>query len=218
MKFVASYSCGKDSALAFYRAIQSGHTPIAILVSCNKKEQRSWFHGVDFSLLGKIADSLGVKLILCESEPENYNEKYEEALKKAVLLGAQGCVFGDIDIVGHREWDEERCRNAGVECMLPLWQEDREALTLEFIDAGFIGLVKCIDKVKLPEELLGQPLTYDIIDEFKRLGIDVCGENGEYHTLVVDGPLFTQKVIYKIGKIIEFDTIKAVDICETSIY
>jgi len=216
MKFAASYSCGKDSALALYRAIQSGHTPIAIVVSYNKNANRSWFHGVDSQLLNAIAASLNLKLILCESEPKNYNDKFEEALKKAKAYGAEACIFGDIDIENHRHWDEDRCQQAGLSCHLPLWQQNREDLTQEFIQLGFTALVKCIDKEKLPATVLGKPLTIQLIDEFRQYGIDVCGENGEYHTLVVDGPLFSKPIAYQIGKIIEFPHQKAIDLSISS--
>ena len=93
------------------------------------------FHGVDSKLPNAIADSLNLQLILCESEPENYNEKYEEALKKA-----KTCVFGDIAIEDHRHWDEERCQKAGLSCLLPLWQQNRESLTQEFSNIKAIDI------------------------------------------------------------------------------
>lgn len=212
MKIAASYSCGKDSTLALYRAIQNGHTPVAIVVSYNKNARRSWFHGVDSKLLNAIADSLNLQLILCESEPENYNAKYEEALKKARAYGAEACVFGDIDIEEHRHWDEARCQKAGLSCLLPLWQQNRVSLTQEFIQLGFTALVKCIDKEKLPDTILGKPLSFALVEEFNNYGIDVCGENGEYHTVVLDGPLFSKNIAYQIGDIHEFPNIKAIDI------
>ncbi|REE78660.1 uncharacterized protein (TIGR00290 family) [Paenibacillus taihuensis] len=212
MKFAMMYSCGKDSSLALYRMINEGHTPVALISAFNQEQGRSWFHGIPEELLRSVSESLGIPLIICHCRPEDYNEAIEEGLRKAVQLGAESCVFGDIDIEGHREWNEQRCTHAGLTCVLPLWQEGRRALTEELIHAGFKAAIKIVQSDILDDSFLGQTLTADLVDRIEAAGADPCGENGEYHTFVYDGPLFPEPIPTKFGEIIDFKTHKAIDI------
>ncbi|MCL1879392.1 MAG: diphthine--ammonia ligase [Actinomycetia bacterium] len=212
MDFAISYSGGKDSALALYRMIQKGHTPLAMITTIDPEQGRSWFHGIQDKLLWAVADSLGIPLISCNSTPETYNESFVNALKEARAMGARACVFGDIDIDDHRIWNEKRCVKANLACTLPLWQNDREAVLQELLSAGFKALIKIVDTDRLDESFLGQTLTNELIDRIRATGADACGENGEYHTLVYDGPLFSQPVPIKLGTIIDLGRYKAIDI------
>lgn len=142
MQFVMSYSCGKDSALALHRMVQKGHVPVALLVMVNRELGRSWFHGVDRDLLGEISDALGIPLLAAESTGEAYHIRFEQALRQAKAMGAERCVFGDIDIADHAAWGRARCEAAGMEAEFPLWQEDREALTREGDWPGLSGADK----------------------------------------------------------------------------
>ena len=103
-------------------------------------------------------------------------------------------MFGDIDIEAHKKWCLDRCNEAGIKGNFPLWQDDRESLTNEFLDYGFKAVIKKINLKALGEEFLGKELTKDVVNEVKNLGCDPSGENGEYHTLVFDGPIFRQGV------------------------
>ena len=212
MNFAISYSGGKDSALALYKTIKQGHKPVALITTVNVEQNRSWFHGIQNGLLHSVSSSLQIPLIICECTPNNYAQSFEKSLVKARLMGADSCVFGDIDINGHKDWNEERCQKAGLKCVLPLWQQDREMLTRETVAAGFKALIKIVDSKKLEDSFLGQTLTEPLIDKIKATGIDVCGENGEYHTFVYDGPIFTSPIAFEIGRIIDFGTHKAIDI------
>ncbi|MGL4373141.1 MAG: diphthine--ammonia ligase, partial [Turicibacter sp.] len=151
-KFIMSYSCGKDSTLALYRMIKSGHTPLSLLVTVDKKVCRSWFHGIPSHLLEDVSKSLNIPLLLVESGGQDYKETFEAALSKAKSEGAQACVFGDIDLEAHRTWCTDRCDAVGLEAVFPLWQEDREALTHEFIDTGFKTVLKNVKLEWLGEE------------------------------------------------------------------
>ena len=212
MNFAISYSGGKDSALALYRMIKQGHKPIALVTTVNIEHDRSWFHGIQDELLQSISSSLQIPLIICKCTPNDYAQLYENSLEKARLMGADSCVFGDIDIRGHREWNEERCQMAGLKCVLPLWQQDRETLVRETIASGFKAIIKIVDSRKLGDSFLGQTLTVSLIEEIKSAGVDVCGENGEYHTFVYDGPVFKSPVAFKTGKLIDFGGHKAIEI------
>ena len=212
MNFAISYSGGKDSALALHRMIKQGHTPVALITTVNAEQNRSWFHGIHNNLLRSVSSSLQIPLILCECAPNDYCHALESSLEEAQLMGADSCVFGDIDIDGHKKWNEELCHKLGLNCVLPLWQQDREILTREVISIGFRALIKIVDCEKLDASFLGQTLSESIIHKLKVLGVDICGENGEYHTFVFDGPIFTSPVTFQTGEIIDFGTHKAIEI------
>ena len=212
MKFVMSYSCGKDSTLSLYRMIKAGHEPLALLITVDKKVCRSWFHGVPKHLLEEVSKSLNIPLLLVESIGDNYKETFEEALGKAKEQGAEACVFGDIDLEAHRTWCTDRCEAVGLEAVFPLWLEDREALTHEFIDLGFTTVLKKVRLECLGEEFLGKVLTKELVEKIKATGSDACGENGEYHSFVYDGPLFSYPVSFEVGENILTETHGYLDI------
>ena len=185
-KFVMSYSCGKDSTLALYRMIKGGHKPVALLITVNKKGSRTWFHGVPEDLLKEVSKSLNIPLLLVKCEGEEYRDAFNNALKKAKEeLGAEACAFGDIDLEAHRTWCTERCDEANMEAIFPLWCEGREKLTFEFIDTGFKTVIKNVRLDVLSTEFLGKQLTKPVVEDIVKSGSDACGENGEYHTLVL---------------------------------
>lgn len=212
MRFVMSYSCGKDSVLALHRMVHAGHTPVALLVMLNQALDRSWFHGVDRGLLEAISDALKLPLLAVEATGEVYHTRFEEALRQAAALGAECCAFGDIDIVDNASWCRARCDAVGICPSFPLWQEDREALTREGIGLGYRALIKCVRNSALPRTLLGHLLDNEALSIMRERKVDLCGENGEYHTLVVDGPLFYHPVRVAVGEILDFGDISAIDI------
>lgn len=204
-KFIMSYSCGKDSTLALYRMIKEGHKPEALLITINKKDSRSWFHGVPENLIKEISKSMNIPLLLVDS---NGGNDYEVAFTKALIYAKEKynidvCVFGDIDLEPHRKWCRDRCDEANIEAIFPLWQEDREDLVYEFIDSGFKTVIKNVKLKCMGENFLGRVLTKDVVKEIKATGSDPCGENGEYHTFVYDGPLFKYPIDFSKKGIIK---------------
>ena len=163
-KFVMSYSGGKDCMLAMYRKIKEGWTPVALITTVKKDSVDSWTHSISKKLL------------------------------EAKKMGATTVIYGDIDIELHRQWDIDRATNAGLDYELPLWQGDREKVVHEFIDAGFKAIIKKVNLENMSEDFLGKTLDKPLIEEIKKTGSDACGENGEYHTFVVDGPLFSTPI------------------------
>lgn len=212
-KFVMSYSCGKDSTLALYRMIKNGHKPVALLITVDKKVLRSWFHGVPQDLLEEVSKSLNIPLLLVKCEGEEYKHAFNKALKKAKNeLGAEACVFGDIDLEAHRVWCTDRCNEANMEAIFPLWLENREKLTYEFIDSGFKTVIKNVRLDVLSTEFLGKVLTKEVVSDIVAAGSDACGENGEYHTFAFDGPLFKYPIKFKENGIITNETHGFLDI------
>lgn len=204
MKFVMSYSCGKDSTLALHKMIEAGHTPVCLLVMVKQDEDRSYFHGADPDMLKRYEAALGLPMILCPSDGARYHTALEAGLLKAKSMGAEGAAFGDIDLEANRAWEEARCRNTGLTPFFPLWQRGREDNVQELIRLGYRCLIKSVNNTQLPESLLGRYIDQDTMRIMKDAGVDVCGENGEYHTLAVDGPIFKTPLTFQTGGILRF--------------
>jgi conserved domain protein len=193
--------------------IKNGHKPVALLITVDKKVLRSWFHGVPESLLQEVSKSLNIPLLLVKCEGEEYKAAFNKALNKAKNeLGAEACVFGDIDLEAHRVWCTDRCDEANMEAIFPLWLEDREKLTYEFIDSGFKTVIKNVRLDVLSTEFLGKVLTKKVVSDIVAAGSDACGENGEYHTFAFDGPLFKYPIRFKENGIITNETHGFLDI------
>ena len=212
MNFVMSYSCGKDSTLALHKMIEQGHKPVALLVMVNEKVDRSFFHGADYAMLEAYSKCLELPLLITPSKGEQYHLAMEESLRKAKAMGAEAACFGDIDIEGNRMWAEERCANAELEAVFPLWQRNREENVYELVELGYQCLIKSINSTLLPKSILGKCIDNSSIEVMRECGIDICGENGEYHTLVVNGPVFKHPLPYQTGELLDFGDFSIVDV------
>lgn len=212
MKFAVSFSGGKDSVLALHEMVEAGHDPVALLVMYRQEAGRSWVHGIEPELLAAIGESLEIPLICCSAKSETYDEDMEHGLRQTQELGAQTCIFGDIDTPGHREWDEARCAAVGMNAILPLWKRDRMDAVRKTLDLGYRCLIKCVRNDILPVTWLGQPLSHAHVEQMLAQGIDACGENGEYHTVVVDGPLFSHAVAVENHGLVLLGQITAADL------
>lgn len=203
-KFVMSYSGGKDCMLAMYKKIKEGFTPVALITTIKKDSTDSWTHSINKRLLEEASKSLDIPIIYVECDISEYETEFEKKLLVAKEMGATTVVYGDIDIELHKKWDIDRATNAGLDYELPLWNKDREALVHEFIDSGFKAVIKKVNLENMSEDFLGKVLDKDLVEEIKKTGSDACGENGEYHTFVVDGPIFNNPIDLQIlGKTIE---------------
>ena len=200
MKCVVSYSGGKESALSLYRAINLGHTPILLITTFNTDKNHSYSHGISEVMLNRISDSLDIPSLPVKTTDEQYTRDFEKALTHAKKLGAQACVFGDVDIEGHRTWGSEICKSAGLEPLFPLWGEDRKSVVYEFADRGFVANISVVNTKYLSDTFLGKQLTRETADLIAAEGADICGENGEYHTFVSAGPIFKQPVAFSFGE------------------
>lgn len=198
-RFVASYSGGKDSALAVCRATEMGMVPMGLITTYNEEQDRSWFHGIPAPVLEQIGSAMGMPAALICTSGQQYRENFVKALQRQKALGAEVCVFGDIDIAEHLQWCSDVCRDAGIAPCFPLWQESREALVRESVLRGFTATVTVVDTRRLPPELLGEKLTLPLLEVIRSQGADICGENGEYHTFVSDGPIFQHPVPFMPG-------------------
>ena len=200
MKFAISYSGGKESALSLHKAVQQGHTPILLITTFNTDRNHSYSHGINETILTRVSDSLGIPSLLVKTTDTEYTSDFEKALTHAKNLGAEACVFGDVDIEGHFAWCSERCKNVGLEAIFPLWGRGRKDVVYDCIDSGFVANISVVNTKYLSEKYLGQQLTKEIAVSIAAEGADICGENGEYHTFVSDGPIFKHPVQFSFAE------------------
>ncbi len=194
--FFCSWSGGKDSCLALYHAIQQGGIPKTLFTMLTEDGQNSRAHRLPKTLLEQQAQKLNIPIIFGFSTKEKYEEKYQEILQEFKSEGIEGGVFGDIDVEEHREWCIRVCNTNGFGVFHPLWQRSRKELIEEFVDLGFKAMIVATQANKLGPEWLGKIIDDQVIIELERTGIDICGELGEYHTLVLGGPLFRSDLTF----------------------
>lgn len=205
--FACSWSGGKDSCLAYWKA-RSGGLKIGYLLNTYRRESgRVAFHGVRAELVCEQADSIGVELIQKEVNGENYEDMFLDALLQLKSHRVEGIVFGDMDVQQNRQWSEGVCRKAGLKSFFPLWEMDQKGILEDFISSGFKAIVVAVDSRFLDEGDLGHPIDKSWLDRIALAnaqgggpGITYCGENGEYHTFVYDGPLFESAVDFRLGQ------------------
>ena len=199
--FLCSWSGGKDSCLAFHRAVSVGARPVVLISMLREDGTSSRSHGLPAAVLHAQARSLGVPLILRSATWPDYEATFLDAVAEAKRMGACAGVFGDMDVEAHREWVVRTCGVAGVEPHLPLWKLPRDVVLREVVDLGYCArVVSCRADVPGPA-FLGRTIDDTLVQEFDALGIDPAGENGEYHTVVVDGPRFSTPLTLDTGEI-----------------
>ncbi|UTH73903.1 diphthine--ammonia ligase [Chromobacterium sp. IIBBL 290-4] len=212
LRALASWSGGKDSCLALWRAVQAGVQPAILLTMVDESGERSRSHGVRPEVLALQAAALGVPQRLARASWDAYREVFVAQLRQAAGEGVEAAVFGDIDLDSHREWEEQVCAEAGLRAVLPLWQERRERLAREFVDAGFAARIVMVNTALVDEKWLGRVFDHQLIEDMLAEGVDPCGEAGEFHTLVVDGPLFKQPLALRDGAVAKLGEYRALDL------
>lgn len=198
LRAVASWSGGKDSCLACYKAISNGFR-ITCLLNIISKGNRVMSHGLDSNLIVAQSEAVGIPIVQRETTWETYEKVFKDALrdlKKSMHI--EYAVFGDIHIQEHMDWVSRVCREVGITPVEPLWHIDCETILMEFINAGFEAILVNVRADIFGKEWLGRKIDRSLIEDFKKLqescNFDLCGEFGEYHTLVIDGPLFVKKL------------------------
>ena len=197
-KFLCSWSGGKDSCYAFYMAVKKGYKPTLLLNVMNEFGNRSRSHGIPKEVLIAQANAIGFPIHFFSSTWADYETKYIKKLKELVeVYPVSYAVFGDIDIESHKAWEEKVSDAANLKAVLPLWQGDRRQLVLDMIDAGIKAVIVSCNN-DLGSEFLGQTINIELVETLENMGIDACGENGEFHTLVVNAPFFKNKIQVEI--------------------
>ena len=212
MKAFCSWSGGKDSCLACYRAMREGLEICRLLNMLSEDGSRARSHGLRAEVLMAQSEAVGIPMIQRAASWESYEGEFKRAVLALKEEGIEAGVFGDIDLIEHREWIERVCRELGVKPVLPLWGSDREEVMEELISAGFEAVVVAVRKDALGPEWLGRGIDDRFVDELRGKGIDLCGEEGEYHTLVIDGPIFSRRLVIERAEIVDRGEVTFLDI------
>ena len=202
---VLSWSGGKDSCFALDHLLKGGTHVAALLTTITREFDRISMHGVRRALLQSQAAALGIPLYEAFIPKSASNEQYELAMGEAFAdfrsRGVTKVAFGDLFLEEIRAYRERLLSNHGMAGLYPLWHRDTAALIREFIEAGFKTIVICVDPAKLDPSFAGRVIDADFLADLPAT-VDPCGENGEFHTFVFEGPLFRDPVKFVVGELV----------------
>ena len=204
-----SWSSGKDSTFALDAVRQDGSVDVVgLLVTMNGQADRVAMHAVRRELVEAQADSLGLPLHMIELPWPCPNGTYEArmaaAMEQARQDGVDRIIFGDLFLDDVRAYREQALAGSGVEPLFPLWGRPTAQLAAEMVGAGVHALLTCVDPAQLPAEFIGRIFDAELLAEFPPT-VDPCGERGEFHTFVWDGPGFRSPVPVEVGESVQHD-------------
>ena len=212
IKTFCSWSGGKDSCLAMYKAIQQGYKIEYLFTMFQEDGSRSRSHGLKPEVMSKYAELLDMKSMCKKATWNDYEQQFKLAMTELEQLGVKAGVFGDIDLEDHRTWVKNACSHTNINVLHPLWQENRRSIIEEFIDLGFKSIIVTVNTDYIPKSYLGKEFTKELINELEALGVDACGENGEFHTAVIDGPIFKKPLNLIINEEIKINNYYMLDL------
>lgn len=206
-KTILSWSGGKDSAITLQRLLKDDRVSVErLLVSVNKSTDRVSMHGVRKELIQKQSEILGVPVTFLNLPKNPSMEEYDSILKNQMTNlmkeGFTHSAFGDIFLEDLRDYREKQLDKIGMESLFPIWGEDTAQLAKQFIEDGFKAIFACVDKSKSIHEFAGELYSKQFLEEIPD-HIDPCGENGEFHTFVYDGPIFSEPISFQKGEIVD---------------
>ena len=206
VKVILAWSGGKDSALALYELQKTENYEVAaLLTTITRDYDRTSMHGLRRILLERQAQSLGFALekvfISKNTTNEEYESKMREALVKYLTAGVSSVVFGDIFLEDVRKYREDNLSKIGMKAIFPVWKSDTTELAHTFIDSGFKAVVTCVDSNVLDKVFVGRVFDEQFLSELPAT-VDPCGENGEFHSFVYDGPIFGERILHTIGEVV----------------
>jgi len=205
-KVLFTWSGGKDSAMALYELKKSnGYEIIGLLTTITEDYDRISMHGVRRTLLEKQADFLCIPLekvfISKQSSNEEYESRMRAVLEKYKEAGVTSVAFGDIFLEDLRRYREDNLANLGMKGIFPIWKKDSTELAHAFIDQGFRAVITCVDSQVLNKSFVGREFDKKFLGDLPPT-VDPCGENGEFHSFVYDGPIFKKRIAYTKGDIV----------------
>ncbi len=200
-----NWSGGKDAALALHKVLQEKVMDVSyLLTSLSEAYDRISMHGVRSALLEKQSQSIGIDLVPLKLPEPCDLKKYEEIMgnmsdrfKRETIRYS---IFGDIFLEDIRTYRETQLAGSGISPVFPLWKLPSEQVIREFLDSGFKAVLVCVNAKKLGREFVGRELDESLINDLPK-DVDLCGENGEYHSFVYDGPIFKHPIKIKRGEI-----------------
>jgi uncharacterized protein (TIGR00290 family) len=201
-----SWSGGKDSALALYEILNNTDYEVnSLITTVTEGYDRISIHGVRNELLEQQVKSIGLPLHKVSIPKDSTNEQYEKALKNALLKfkneGITEVVFGDIFLEDVKKYRDELLDKLDMRGIYPIWEKDSRELARKFIELGFKAVTTCVDSQQLGKIFVGREYDFNFINDLPG-SADPCGENGEFHTFVYDGPLFNKKINVGKGEIV----------------
>jgi len=205
-KALFNWSGGKDSSICLHKVLEAGEYEVAsLLTTVSEQYQRISQHGVRVDLLEKQAESIGIQLYkaMVPEWPtmESYNELMSQTLSLFKEEGLSASIFGDIFLEDLRKYREEQLAKVGFQGVFPLWKIPTDELAKEFISLGFKAVIVCVDEKYLDERFVGREFDASFLKDLPK-GIDPCGENGEFHSFVYDGPIFSAPIQFKRGEVV----------------
>lgn len=193
---IATWSGGKDSCLATHQALLAGYDVRFLANTVARDSGRVRFHGILGDVIRLQSEAVARPLLQQETDPDSYEREFKDNIRRGLAAGVTSVVFGDIHLQHCLEWATRVCNELGVELVEPLFGRDPRRVLEEFIDSGFEAIVVSTQAEILGEDWVGRTIDHSFFaDIVARSDVDPCGENGEYHTLVVDGPLFSRRLI-----------------------
>lgn len=190
-----SWSSGKDSCLALYKALASGVKVKYLMNFISREFQRVAFHGAPAALVDLQSQALGIPLMQRETTKDNYEAVFRKTLAELKANGIHQLVRGDIFLIDLRDWVEDVCASEGMGVISPIWGGSSEELLKEFVSLGFKSVLTSAQGKKLGKDWVGRTIDATFIEDLKKIpGVDLCGENGEFHSFVYDGPNFTKRI------------------------
>jgi uncharacterized protein (TIGR00290 family) len=209
---VMSWSGGKDSALAMHELLKSDdYEVVSLMTSVSEEYRRISHHGVREALLEAQAEAIGIplnKVYLPSGESAGCtNEMYEEIMSRVMngykARGIESVGFGDLFLEDLRAWREATLAKAGMRGIFPIWKRDTLKVAREVIELGYQAYLSCVED-KVGRRFAGRPYNEDFLAALPP-GIDPCGENGEFHSFVFDGPIFKRPVLVRVGEVVTRD-------------
>lgn len=206
IKAIASWSGGKDSCLAAFKATKSGYEVAWLLTFFSQEFRRSLSHGIEMKLMSEQARAVGLPSVqrIVPRGMEEYEQEFISAVQELKAKGAEAMVFGDIALEEHKEWIEKQCGSLRIKPVEPLWGRESRDVFLDFTSAGFEATVVAADSKIFGPQFVGRKVDEDLLKDLEALGVDPAGEQGEYHTLVTEGPLFDRRMeILETGRVLK---------------
>ncbi len=203
---IFNWSSGKDSALTLYKILKNSECQIEyLLTSVNQQFQRISMHGVRVELLEAQSKSIGIPLKILQIPEMPSMEVYENVMTETLIElkndGITHSVFGDIFLEDLRKYREDQLAKLDFTAVFPIWKIPTKDLIQEFILLGFKTIVVCVNERYLDKSFVGRVIDQDFINDLPE-NVDVCGENGEFHTFTFDGPIFSKPINFEIGEIV----------------
>ncbi len=205
-KVFVSWSGGKESSLAFHKAKLDGFTPSYLLNMTAQDGSRSRTHGLARGILLLQAEAIGIPLIQRKTSWESYEDNFKKVVFQLKERGIKEGVFGDIDLEEHRTWVERTCKEIGIRPHLPLWGKQQKEILEDFINSGFEAIIVAVKIEFVGKKWPGHKIDGRFVKDIHAFeNITPCGEAGEYHTLVTDGPIFKKRVMILETRIVQSD-------------